>query len=844
MSVGLANVLPENPNPGEILDYMSRSPYDELIEIQPEKNSFRTVYHIDSKYYMPSVGGNYQDFYEYVLTHLVHPEDKEAFAEKMKPGGFMERMEKSASPGILDLYYRVRARDRDWRWVEQILVGGRRHGLPENTVNCYIFDIQNIKDREKGVYTVSESFGVVPDPLTGLLSKKDFFLETEKIQLQKTSRWIMVAIDLENFKLFNEWYGWETGDLVLAGTGACLEKIAKDSGGLAGYLDDDDFCLFVPEDAVDIQALYDEIHGIMLQHGASVGFLPSFGISRSSDKFSMLNLFDQASLACGKAKENFKNRIRYFSPDMLEKTEKEYLLLSEFQKALADHEITFYLQPQCRAATGDIVGAEALARWIKSDGTRLPPAMFVPLLEKYGFVTDLDKFIWEEVACWLHNWIEKGGALIPVSVNVSQIDIFTINVPDYFCRLIRKYQLPWNSIKIEITESACAEDSEKVRDVVRELRSHGFLVLMDDFGSGYSSLNMLHELEVDAIKLDARFLHLEKSNEEKGIHILESVVNMAKTMGLPIIVEGVESLEQRDFLMHLGCRYIQGYFFYRPMEISSFEQLVSKEEQIDLRGFQFKSNEEFHVREFLDETVYSDSMLNTILGPVAIYAWHDDSIDIIRFNEQFYEAVNVPDFHDRLNDIGRFMPREDLDLLVKVLKTAMEDFLNGASAMLRFYRIDGGVSRFLIHFYYLGEEGSMKRFYGSARDVTQITILQNHMELISRFFSECIIFLLKKQDNKRFQVAAQGLEDLGLTRTQVETELNSGAFFERIVPEHRAMLNRQCMDALLGIDFSSYFSMFGGDGKRHNLFMKTDYVNDDTSDVRCMIIISRKQSER
>ena len=138
-------------------------------------------------------------------------------------------------------------------------------------------------------------------------------------------------------------------------------------------------------------------------------------------------------------------------------------------------------------------------------------------------------------------------------------------------------------------------------------------------------------------------------------------------------------------------------------------------------------------------------MLNTILGPVAIYAWHGDRIDIIRFNEQFYEAVNVPDFHDRLNDIGRFMPQEDLDLLVKVLKTAMDDSLNGASGMLRFYRVDGGVSRFLIHFYYLGEEGSMKRFYGSARDVTQITILQNHMDLISRFFSECIIFLLKKQ---------------------------------------------------------------------------------------------------
>ena len=196
MNIGMANNLPQNPKPGEILDYMSRSSYDELIEINPEINSFRTVYHIDSKYYMPSVEGNYRDFYEYILTHLVHPEDREAFAENMKPEGFMDRLEKSAFSGILDLYYRVKARDREWRWVEQILVAGTRHGLPENTVNCDIFDIQNIKDREEGFYTVSGSSRAVPDQLTGLLSKKDFFRETEKIRPQIQSEWIMISIDL------------------------------------------------------------------------------------------------------------------------------------------------------------------------------------------------------------------------------------------------------------------------------------------------------------------------------------------------------------------------------------------------------------------------------------------------------------------------------------------------------------------------------------------------------------------------------------------------------------------------------------------------------------------------
>ena len=255
----------------------------------------------------------------------------------------------------------------------------------------------------------------------------------------------------------------------------------------------------------------------------------------------------------------------------------------------------------------------------------IPPARFVPILEKYGMVTNLDKYIWEGVCAWLRKWIDAGNTPVPISVNVSQIDIFSIDVPEYFNGLLEKYRLPARLIKIEITESAYVEDTAVVRETVRRLRNLGFLVLMDDFGSGYSSLNMLRSLNVDVIKLDAQFLHISENESRKGISILESIINMAKTMTIPVIVEGVETPEQINFLADLGCRYMQGYYFYRPMPVEEFENLIRDPKNVDLNGFEFKANEQFHTREFLDENVFNDAMLNNILGPVAIYRRKGDA---------------------------------------------------------------------------------------------------------------------------------------------------------------------------------------------------------------------------
>ena len=743
------------------------------------------------------------------------------------------------------VHYRIRTRQGEVKYVEDF---GHLVYDSDGDSFFYVF----IVDLEESEYLKYDAEGwekrvgyrrtEMRNAVTGLIYQEAFYSQCEQKLANFKINWLLIAIDLQNFKLFNEWYGREEGDRVLSEIGQALSRIADAHGGVAGYFGGDDFALLVPAGHFDADDLFERIHRIVIAHGASVGFLPAVGASYSHGNMSAYKLYDQASLASHEAKGDLKSRVRYFSQAMVSRAEEDYKVLSEFKNALADGEITFYLQPQCRSFNGMIVGAEALARWIRPDGSSVSPASFIPTLERYGFVPDLDKYVWEAVCRWGRRMLDAGKPLIPVSVNISPVDIFMMDVPGCFEGLIQKYALPREAVKIEITESAYSEGAEKVRSTVQELRNMGFVVLMDDFGSGFSSLNMLRELNVDIIKLDAYFLRMEKNNERKGMHIIESVINMAKTMAMPVIVEGVETQEQCEYLMDLGIRYIQGFYFYRPMCAADFEKLISDVNRIDVSGFEFKANEEFRIREFLNDTVYSDSMLNHIIGPAAIYALHGEDIDIIRFNQMFYRAVNVPDFHSKLLSIQRLMPQNEIPELFSTLKQAYDDRLNGSSGVFTFRKIDGSAARFLIHFYFLNEDGEQRRFYGSARDVTEITNLHWHMELLSRFTSRTVLFLLYRQGEYAFEVPAHGLEkDMGLSRQQLEEELNSGVLHKRVTSTKETLLwNIAQRSAELKKVLTTDFTMRDGDGEPHSFIVEADYVDDELGDVKCILSIRKK----
>lgn len=268
------------------------------------------------------------------------------------------------------------------------------------------------------------------------------------------------------------------------------------------------------------------------------------------------------------------------------------LTFDEIDRAFDNNEFCFYLQPKRNAATGAIVGAEALVRWNHPKYGVVSPGRFVPMLEQAGQISRLDVFVWRSVVRMLARWEREGRNLVPISVNVSMVDIDQMDVADTLTGLLNEYDVDARLLQTEITESAVARNLSKVESTIRKLHADNIAVLMDDFGSAYSSLNMLKDINVDVIKLDMKFIDLNEDNASKGLKIVESVVNMARKLRLLVIAEGAQTKQQVDQLLSVGCRYIQGYYFHEPLPVGRMEKLLA--ERPDDRHFWDMSNDFMH----------------------------------------------------------------------------------------------------------------------------------------------------------------------------------------------------------------------------------------------------------
>lgn len=560
------------------------------------------------------------------------------------------------------------------------------------------------------------------DKLTGLHKGTTFFEKVEEFkQHMAKDTHCLVAFDIEHFRVFNKLFGRIQGNSLLLKIIECIKKFSKEYDGIAGYFGGDNFMILLPYEESVIHALRKQVTAEVAQFNSSVGFLPAFGVYKIDDlSVSANTMYDRASIAMDRAIGNYQVRVCEYSQDMEEMMETEVKVLSEVQEGLQKGEFTFYIQPQCDVCTGKIVGGESLVRWKHETKGLISPGVFVPILEKNGFIADLDRYLWDKVCQWLRSWIDNGFQPVPISVNVSRIDIFSMDVPAYLKELLEKYDLPPSLLKVEVTESAYAESNDRIIRTVKQLRDSNFLVMMDDFGSGYSSLNMLKSVSVDVLKLDMRFLDIDENEEEKGIGILESVVNMARQMRLPVVVEGVETQKQENFLQKMGCRYMQGYYYYKPMPIEDFENLIADEKNLDLNGIWCRQNESMHVREFLDNNVFTDTMVNNILGAAAFYDMYDNRIEITRVNEPYYRMAGIDSATDAeyYKKIGNHVRDDDRNTMVSIFSNAYENGSGGARGYIHFLRTDGKVLWVYMRVFFLREKDGHKQFYASLTDMT------------------------------------------------------------------------------------------------------------------------------
>ncbi|MCR5088524.1 MAG: EAL domain-containing protein [Oscillospiraceae bacterium] len=709
--------------------------FDELMEIDLQTGHFRIVTHVDEKYYGVAREGNFRRLYFYAADNFVHPEDREAFHALLAPDTLAERLRDAETPGVLMGEFRVKGIDGSWIWTKHLLIAGQELNHPASQVCCYVYDIRQQKERSGGADVIRQRQTVRREEVTGLPEGLDFFRPIQDKLSGLTDGWCIVDILIDHYKHYTDWFGLESGRYLLSQTGGILRDYADSTGGMAGYLGQEEFCLVVPYDRVKFQGLYDSLQSRITAVSRMDGFSPLFGIARLDGSSSqILEYFNHASLAAENLQGSFQKRISLYDDQMHRRNSDEYRILCDFQNSLNCGEISFVLQPQVRVSNGKIVGAEALARWQHRDGSLTVPGLFVPILEKYGLITHLDLFIWEEVCRWQHEMMLRGRDLIPISVNVSQMDILEMDVPEHFAALTEKYGLPVGCVKVEITESAYADDLGRVRDTMTRLQKLGFTVLMDDFGSGYSSLNMLQKLNVDIIKLDAQFLQSSESaaqnGSRKGVNILESVVNMTKNLSIPIIVEGIETAAQAEFLEGLGCRYMQGFYFYRPMPPDDFEELIADSSRIDTNGFRFKANQQLTVREFMDENVFTDTMLNNVLGAVAFYRWDGkENTDIIRFNEQFYEMVGIDpeEFERRKNHIQDYFFPADRKVFTGLLAEAEKHWAIGSKGTVRVFRPNGAIIWLSLKLFFMNTDSRGKVFYASAHDITETQVINTEM---------------------------------------------------------------------------------------------------------------------
>ena len=532
----------------------------------------------------------------------------------------------------------------------------------------------------------------------------------------------IVAIDIEHFRLFNKLYGRSSGDEVIRYIYTCLKQSALEYDGIDAYLGGDNFVAFLPDDDEVLNNIRQKIIKKFSKWNNTSAFFPLFGVYTIKDTSVLPELmYDHAMLALSHAEEDYKWHICRYTMEMESCLEEEVYLLAAIEEGLEKGEFTFFAQPQCNIATGQIVGAEALVRWQKPDGEVLLPGGFIPVLEKNKMIDQLDRYVWEKVCQWLKGWIDQGYSPVPISINVSRIDIYAMDVPKYIFSLLEKYQIPEHLIKIEITESAYTENNNRISHAVNTFRNRGLVVMMDDFGCGYSSLNMLKNIPVDVLKLDMRFLQFKEEERQKSANILESIVNMAGLLHLPIVVEGVENESQEKFVQKLGCRYIQGFYYYKPLPIKKFEELLRDKRQIDTQGLVYKQVEPMHIREFIDTNFVSDSMLNNVLGPVVFFEVLGGDIKITCVNEQYFRMLGEQHFEEDIQkEFLKRISEEERCVFHRMIEKAFENPVLGADGMIHLLREGEQKMSVYTKVFYLREREGYRQYYCSLLDISRV----------------------------------------------------------------------------------------------------------------------------
>ncbi len=416
------------------------------------------------------------------------------------------------------------------------------------------------------------------DDITHSLNKTSFYIEAEKILFNKKEdddeKLAMLLMDIDNFKIINEVYDIKKGDVVLKEIADILSKNIAEKGIFARFNDDVFAILYRYNKESEIVSLIDNITEEVVKIRLSLKVIPSFGVYLIVDKAMPINIMcDKANIAKRTIKGLVGDRFALFDESLSQALLADKEIEDEMKPALEGHQFVMYLQPKIDMKTNLPCGSEALIRWNHPQKGLVPPYKFVPLFERNGFIVEVDKFMWEEACKAIKDWIDSGLEPLPVSVNISRIHFKYEDIVSTIENLVKKYNIPKKYLELELTESAFLDNEGAVNSAIIQLQELGYTIAMDDFGIGYSSLNMLRKLPVNVLKLDRGFIN-EASCTERGLIVLNHITQMARDLKATVVCEGIETPEQVNMLRNAGGDIAQGFYYAKPMPLEEYNNFV------------------------------------------------------------------------------------------------------------------------------------------------------------------------------------------------------------------------------------------------------------------------------
>lgn len=557
------------------------------------------------------------------------------------------------------------------------------------------------------------------DSLTGLYNKTKFFEMSKQMLLHNINkRFVFLRFDIDRFQLVNSYFGIGEGDKLLTYIGKELKKIYSVIPCCTfGRIESDIFGICHVYNESNILERISEIRNILSKYNPEYDIVPNIGLYVIEDNnLPVETIFNRATLAAGYSKGNYVKFYTFYNERMSSAFIKEQEILNDMKGGIESEQFDIYFQPKYSLQTNKPYGAEALVRWFHPTKGMIMPGEFIPIFEKNGFISKLDFYVWEKACKYLRSWIDSGLTPYPISVNVSRVNMYNPKIVDIIKGIADKYDISPSLLNLELTESAYTDNPIAIKEIISRLQGYGFLIMMNDFGSGYSSLNVLKDISVDVLKVDMKFL----SNTDipgRGDNILASVIRMAKWLNLPVIVEGVETASQSRFLKSIGCDYVQGFYFASPMPVTDYVRLMTDNKEVVSDTLIVNENVNFD--SLFEENPQMEILFGNNLQAIVIYEYceDDDQFELLRVNEGFYALFGNADREVKTDNPLIVVEERFWDDVLDAFRGAVKTKKMGEAEYIRLK--ENGTSIWVkLRLQYIQKIGTKHILFGTLNDIT------------------------------------------------------------------------------------------------------------------------------